>query len=98
VNSSGIISGMESRENLPGITLYPNPAKNLISVSFREINPGLITINILDISGNVRKTSLVRVTDNQDPVDIEIDFLEKGCYMLTAFKSGAMYIARFIKN
>ncbi|HLF33046.1 MAG TPA: T9SS type A sorting domain-containing protein [Cyclobacteriaceae bacterium] len=98
VNSSGIISGMESQGDLPGIILYPNPAKNFISVRFRGINPGLIRINVLDITGHVRKTSLVRIHDDEDPIEIDIDFLEKGYYIITAAHSGVYYVARFIKN
>lgn len=67
-----------------GISLYPNPAKNLIHVSVSDM-PDLCAIRILDMKGNVvyHCPNISSKKDGQYVVDIDVSFLKNGNYILS---------------
>jgi hypothetical protein len=67
-----------------GLSLYPNPANNLIHVSVSDVTD-LNAIRILDMKGNVLYNcpDISSKKDNLYIVDIDVSFLKNGNYILS---------------
>ena len=69
--------------NLTSITIYPNPTKDNVNLSFSgsEIENKLFTIQIIDLTGKVRSSQKISATTNAH-VLIKMDNLPSGMYTI----------------
>ena len=74
-----------------GLKLYPNPALNLLNLSFNDAFC-LDKITIVDITGKV----VLEQTENSSTINVEK--LAKGVYILTAYAGDNKYQEKFIKE
>jgi len=90
----------EINENKPGISfeVYPNPAKDKISISFGEIT-GDVEIQILTTFGNLLYKSGLKQVRHNYRKDIDISFLSEGVYLINLISSGGKIsgIRKFVK-
>lgn len=76
--------------------VYPNPAihKAMLDLSsFTQLDD--VEIQIFDIQG---KEIQHLTTTHQREVELDINFLENGVYLLKAVSNGNMIFARFVKQ
>jgi len=95
-STSGIISvdedvmlstSIEEHENKSNFEIWPNPANEMITI---ESSTSIITIDIIDISGNLNFTTTQK--------EIDISHLLPGVYLTRAiFSDGKTHSARFLK-
>jgi len=65
----------------PTAELFPNPAKNKISLELAGFDPGMINIKIIDLSGNeMRKETRMLINGNEEV--IMFFFLPRGIYFI----------------
>ena len=75
------------------ITVYPNPAKESIRVKGLEnATSGILQIH--DIAGRLVKQILI----DAEEVNIQLNELETGVYLITVEYKNASYFARFVKE
>lgn len=80
------------KENL-NVSLYPNPAKDILTISFDKEDYALYSVEIADVLG---KTLLSK---NDDFESIHVSFLHSGIYFITLKKSGTVIAKqKFVKD
>jgi len=75
--------------------VYPNPFKSLLYVRFGEEVKGMLSVKIFDLAG---KLVYDRPIQAQQQVQIELDFLSSGEYLLTMDTEDKNFTATILKN
>jgi hypothetical protein len=93
------ISVLFRRVGMP-IELYPNPAKESISVSFETAFEGAAQWRILDMSGRIVERGSTSVSNGTNRVDLSLNRVETGSYMLELLDGAGVPLgnARFMKH
>ena len=69
------------------LKIYPNPAKNKITVQVKGFDPGMVSVKIIDIKGKLfREDNRLLISGNEDLVMFL--FLEPGIYFILITKKG----------
>ena len=77
------------------VTIYPNPAENLINVDISATASGLISVSVYNMLG--QKLSTVETLDNKASIDLA--GLAAGSYLIICNQDGVKIAgATFIKN
>jgi hypothetical protein len=66
-------------DNIGIVSVYPNPANDLLNINIKKINTALENILVTDIAG---KSMMQAETSNQNSYTINIASLSKGFYFL----------------
>lgn len=83
--------------NKPELEIYPNPAKDILSIDFNYLNEGNIVIEIKDIKGRSVFNQLL-TNDGSSHADLNIQQLKSGIYILRIINGNRMIGDRkFIK-
>jgi hypothetical protein len=71
------------------LSIYPNPAKDRLTVSFGNVKSDLVKVNLLDIQGRTVQEASVRRGENET-LEIHVGHLQDGMYILNVVdaKSG----------
>ena len=100
-NSYSDIVALNCLKSKESLTVYPNPARSVISYSFYEEQEGVINVQILDVYGklvNWERNSTQRGPNN---LQSNVENLAPGVYYLKLDrmdKSGTVRQVRFVKN
>ena len=73
------------------LNVYPNPAHNLISVTFNTVQTDLVKIELLDFSGK----AVMSKSNVKDKEQIEISMLTPGIYTLSIYDRKAQLIGTY---
>ncbi|MCB0698264.1 MAG: T9SS type A sorting domain-containing protein [Chitinophagales bacterium] len=76
------------------ITVYPNPATNVLNIKYNANDGKAINAEILGITGQLMQTSSV----NNGLSTIDIDALPQGTYYLRLSKDNAGMVRKFVKQ
>ena len=76
-----------------GILVYPNPAKDLLSVSWSSIKGNEVNVMITDISGRVVQHSII--SSQLGHTQLSVAGLSAGLYICIVESAGGKYHARF---
>jgi hypothetical protein len=74
----GIKSGFE----LNSLNVFPNPAKDVLYLSIKQVNLKQVRVDIIDIKGKVLHNFKAEVLGNQYNTNIDISALPRGIYIL----------------
>jgi|GEM_PF-484381 len=83
------------------LTIYPNPARDRISMEFPDISSTeSVSILILDASGRILSSTIWPVDIDRKTIDLSISHLEAGSYIVRAITAhGKEYgVGRFVKE
>ena len=83
----------EKHFNVEHLTLFPNPAKDFLNVSLKTNQPTDYTGYIMDITGKTIKDFTI---DNNSPVQVPVQDLPDGNYLLLINANGNNYTKRFL--
>jgi hypothetical protein len=75
--------------------VYPNPATDLLSVALNKNITGKVAVAILDVTGRVVSEGSYNTSDK---IEININSLSKGAYLVRISTDSAQSIQRMIKN
>ena len=90
------VSNKVAIESLKHFSIYPNPAKSMITLSGLNAAKGASHVVIRDVMGrNVGEYTFTFGTPN---TSIDINGLKNGMYVLTVTKNGESRSVKFIKN
>ncbi len=95
-NASGCVaSGIKINNSEADFSLYPNPAKDILSIGFERIQSlNDARLEIVDIVG--RKIRVQNITSNQ--MQLDISTLEKGMYFINVLYKGESNVKPFVKE
>jgi WD40 repeat protein len=75
--------------------VYPNPAASSLFIALDGEQNGDVTIKVMDLQG---KQMLVSTTSVASNVEINVNSLPAGVYILNIETNGVLQIARFVKQ
>ncbi len=64
------------------LSLYPNPAKNVLNVSIANSTKEIAVVQVIDLLGKVVKQQTVQLIAGNNNVSIAIENLAKGSYFI----------------
>jgi type IX secretion system substrate protein len=95
---SFVISGVEDSESSSGLALYPNPADNLLNVSFVSERREDAEISIVNSLGEeIIPSKIVRLVVGENSTSLNIDELKNGSYYLSIKTASGRQTKAFIK-
>jgi len=80
------------------LKVYPNPARNNLSVEISNSDNSPIIINVYDISGKLVNSQEIKNVNSKDVISIPINKLGEGIYILKIQQSGETYYSKFVVN
>ncbi len=92
------LTNVHSQNKIDKLNLTPNPAHSQLQVSWNGAERGEGLIEIFGLDGQKQSTSYFEKFSNQAKVQINIEDLEKGYYLIRINFKGATHYGRFIKN
>ena len=79
------------------LKLYPNPAKNTVTLSFNIKEQGMLLANIINAKGNVVKEVTIHATTGNNNQQIGLDGLSAGSYSIILKNNTQSISSRFEK-
>lgn len=76
------------------ISVYPNPAVNVLVVKLKDIDCADYTISVSDISGK----KLISTLTGENEVSVDISSLPAGIYFIEASGNGLLKSSKFVKH
>ena len=76
------VVAVRCREKNDIVSVFPNPSNTKISVSFAEAADGKLSLEILDMFGNVISTNVYSVHKDINNIELKIENLSNGIYYL----------------
>jgi len=64
------------------LKLFPNPASNVIQISYESQINGLVNLDIFDLSGKLVVNQQYQVSKGKVSLDVELSQLENGSYIV----------------
>ncbi len=74
--------------------LYPNPAKDKLSIIFEHSTDQPMKVEVLDLLGNVVATYQFKHTDQQHTFPMEVSMLQEGIYFVRVYQHNNSLIKR----
>ena len=86
--------------NLQRITLYPNPASNVLNINMYTNSNAAVSVSVTDIVGKIIAQKIVHTNTGTINTSIDISKLQKGTYLLKTIADGIgeINISKFIKQ
>lgn len=78
---SGIFVGLEEKSLSNNIKLFPNPAKDMISLHFSDLDQQSAIVEIFNLNG--RKLLEKQIMAGTETVEIDVSYLQSGVYFCT---------------
>lgn len=75
-------SGIGEQSELQGISLFPNPVRNILNIRFNGMKSSIITAEILSAQGKVLLTEALVVSGQGSQDQLDVSMLRPGLYMV----------------
>lgn len=77
-----------SQNNIqPELTLYPNPAKNKVTLQVKHFNPGMVSVKVLDTKGKLVREDNRLLTNGTEDIVMFL-MLKAGIYFILVHEQG----------
>lgn len=97
VNSAASVYDIRSK--ISDITLYPNPVKNQLHLSFDAGGSNNGFLRIRDMLGKVINETSIDISPGGNQIDVQVDYLRNGIYFLEMnIREEKKIVKRFIKK
>jgi len=93
-------TGIKTQEpdQLTEIKLYPNPSRDFARLKLNTTKDGVVTLSIYEITGKLVSEKKVNVTKGNNELDVEVNNLDKGFYLLNVQNGINKKTIRLIKD
>ena len=71
----------------PELSIFPNPAKNKITVQVKNFNPGMVAVKVIDIKGKLIREDIRLLTQGTEDVVMFL-MLKAGIYIIMVSEQG----------
>lgn len=90
------LTGINEANNNGGIaSVYPNPATENITISLDKSVTGKVQVNVIDLSGRLVAQQIFNASDK---LNMSLNGLAKGTYMVRVITDNAQSVQRIVKN
>ncbi|HET6991346.1 MAG TPA: T9SS type A sorting domain-containing protein [Bacteroidia bacterium] len=79
---SGTVGINETQANQNNLNVYPNPAENLLNVSFNLENSSSVKIQLFDISGKLIEEFNPNCSIGENTIPLNLEGIERGIYFV----------------
>lgn len=86
----------ESKYNPVSLSVFPNPASDMLRVNFKAENAGLAKVNVLDITGKSLIEKSLNYIAGKNSTEINISGLSQGVYMLELTTENNQVVQRVV--
>ena len=80
------------------LTLYPNPVSDIANVEFNIIKQGVVSVQVVDLSGKVVSSLQSGVQKGKNKLSIDLSHLATGTYVMKAVSGSQVFTGKFIAN
>lgn len=81
------------------LSVYPNPSKNMVNISFNLIDASPITYQVFDIKGRkLLEKKLHMLSEGQNNIEVSLGHLPEGFYLLQLANERVKISRKLIKN
>jgi hypothetical protein len=87
-------AGIADNGKQNGISVYPNPATEFVTINLESSSPQTSVVKIIDVTGK----TVIKKTAYTSSLQIPVQELENGFYMITVSDGKTMYSKSFIKQ
>jgi hypothetical protein len=96
--ATSVITGIQSSIlNSNSISVYPNPANQVLNVKFNNIKAGMADIQIMDITGRMI-TETQREVSSGNIISLNIEGLSTGIYFVKVIANNSSQVIKFVKE
>ncbi len=85
-------------DEIDRMTLTPNPARNNLLLQASTSSTTLGTYSIVDMSGKLMKQRSIQLINGLNSIDIEVEDLEVGLYLITLQTDDGLQVEKFVKQ
>jgi hypothetical protein len=83
---------------LAGTRLWPNPVNERFSLMLHSNRSGVVEMSIIDLEGREVQRDGVALQSGMNAVDVEVNALQRGMYLLRLQHGQAFSVLRFVKE
>jgi PKD repeat protein len=94
--SNDLVTGIAEHSSISHLEMFPNPADDELNVSFELPNTDDLTISMVDLSGKIIQTHLVKAKEGKNLVMMNTQELAAGMYQLRILTSNGQKTLPFI--
>ena len=78
------------REEIPALTVYPNPAKNLVHINFAVEKVSNIQIKMVSLTGSMYTLLNTSVEEGAQDIELPLEAYAAGTYLVQLYIEGAL--------
>jgi len=94
-----VVTGLEETNSISNnLVLYPNPAKNNVTVSFNNMNSGIYEMTIEDVKGQKVVNDLISVSNGNTSKVIDVSQFESGVYFVKVVNGSSIITKKLVVN
>jgi len=89
--------GLENSQAVKDLFIFPNPAQNLVNVSFSSKNSGFATIEVMNLLGQKMKTQEIKsIKQGTNLIRVDLSPLSRGIYLLKIGSNGTFLTQKLL--
>jgi hypothetical protein len=89
------IGGIQENGSGPGITVYPNPARDIVNISLHRILKEM-TLGIYDVNGRPLYMEVLKNSTPESVKQVDVSGFVKGVYFIKLMDDQSLYIVKLI--
>ena len=91
-------NGMTEEPALDELALWPNPVNAAFNIGLRSSLSGNELVNVIDLTGRAVIEQSARITAGENRINIPVDQLNSGMYLVRLSSGNNVMNIRFVKN
>jgi hypothetical protein len=84
--------------NISGLSVYPNPAKNSVTLEFNSYTSSSYAIDLVDITGRRLVTYRGNAGERENTIELDLESIEAGMYQVVLTLDGKREVKKLIIN
>ena len=91
-------TGIPEEPALDGLSLWPNPVNDAFNIGLRSSLSGNVLVSVIDLNGRAVIEQSARITAGENRINIPVDQLNSGMYLVRLSSGNNVMNIRFVKN
>ena len=90
--------GIRNLGSAQGISVFPNPASDMVTVGFNSKSAGAYTIRLMDIFGRIVRTKDAMGVTGENTCQLQLQGIAKGIYTISIRSAAGVYTTKLSVN
>lgn len=91
-----IVVGVEELEFISSLSVYPNPAQDIVRLQVNALKPGAMNVRFFDLTGKVAMSETHIVNTGANSIQTDVAQLSKGVYTVQFEMNGSTAVTKLI--